>query len=228
MSARDAVAKVKRALRTGDAASWEAAEGMAELRDDYGWTQREIADDTGVAHQTVSRYLACWEQKVGSPGRQLAFSEAMEKVRGRADGADRREIPKTPEKKAALVADLLKDKKVADAPVVRKVQERHADRRLREAVKQSNRDAGIPTRTDSDRDARRSSTVVNHSYWFKLLTDINITTRGLNDATGELDRTGLPKKGSGEIIKAARTLARAAERFAEAARAAGIGEAAAR
>ncbi len=222
MSARNAVAKVKRALKAGDAAQWEAAEGIAELADDYGWTQQEIAEEVGCNRSTVSRHLQVWRAASDIRPRP-SFSDEMAKVR--TDNANRTLVPSVPEARAKFVAELLKDKKVADAPVVQKVQEKHADRRHRERERAWNREQKIPTRTEESRERRLHSNVENQFYWRTMLVKVEDAIRAMNDASNELDRTGLPRAGSGEIIRKVRTLARAADRFTEAASTTGIGSA---
>jgi predicted transcriptional regulator len=220
-SRTDLYAKARRALERGDAASWEAAEAMAELAD-IGETQRAISDELGCSQSTVRRYLAIWRESSGLK-KKPSFAEAMAELR--PDNLGRTVVPKTPERRAELVAELLKDKTVADAPAVRQVQERHADRRLKAEAATFNREHGMPTRTETDRDNRRLSVVQNDALWVRLLSDITATSRTLSEATGEVERTGLPRSGSGEIIRKARALARAVERFEQAATSAGIGQA---
>lgn len=220
----DLYVRARRALRTGEAAQWEAAECMAELYE-LGDTQREIAAQVGCSYRTVSRYLAVWENS-GSDGpkQRPSFAEAMAEVR--TDAGKPRAVPQTPEKKAELVAKLLKDKAVADAPAVRKVQERHAERRVRAEAAAFNREHGVSTRTQTEREGRRLSVVQNDHAWVKWLADINAAIRSVSEATSEVERTGLPRSGSGEVIKRARALGRAVERFEDAATEAGIGRAA--
>jgi hypothetical protein len=215
----DLYARARILLKRSEADRWELAECMTQLYE-LGESQRAIAEQLGCAYATVNTYLRLFNDHAGSKKRP-SFGEALGQVRDYA--AER--IPKTPEARAALVANLLKDKAVADAPVVRKVEERHADRRLRAEVNAFHRENSIPTRTQDQRDDRRVSSVSNSSFWFKMLSDMKVATRSLNEATSELDRTGLPRSGSGEVIKANRALLRAAERFEEAASRAGIGTA---
>jgi len=216
----DLYTTARRALARGYAASWEAAEAMAELVE-RGETQRQIAAQLGCSQRTVSNYVRVFREH-GVLSKKPPFAEAMATIR---NDAERMPVPKTPERKAELVAELLQDKAVADAPAVRKVQQRHADRRLRAEVAAANRDHGIPTRTEEARDRRRLSVVENASVWFLALDAVQRATRALNDMTGEIERTGLPRKGSGETIRAVRALIRAAQRFEEAATSAGIGQA---
>jgi hypothetical protein len=143
----------------------------------------------------------------------------------RTDNAERVAVPKNPERRAELVAELLKDKAVADAPAVRKVQERHADRRLRAEVAAANRRHGIPSRTEADRDTRRQSPLSNDFFWRGLLGELQRLRAKMTEAAGEIDRTGLPRSGSGEIIRTTRALRRDLERFEELAARAGIGQA---
>jgi len=216
----DLYATARRALERGDAASWEAAEAMAELVD-RGETQRQIAAQLGCSHITVGRYVAIWRGSLGTKKRPQ-FSEAMAEVRGdRTNEA----IPKTPERRAELVAELLKDKEVADAPAVRKVQERHADRRIRAEAAAFREEHDIPTRTETERDNRRQSPLSNDFFWHGLLGELQRLRTKMAEAAGEIDRTGLPRSGSGEIIRTARALRRDLEQFEQRAGEAGIGRA---
>jgi len=217
----DLYTTARRAFERGDAASWEAAEAMAELAN-RGQTQRQIAERVGCSQPIVS-----WSIRavVDNPviNNRPPFQEAVAAIRGERNHGTR--VPKAPEKRAELAAELLKDKAVADAPQVRQVQERHADRRLRAEAAAANRAAGIPTRTEEAREDRRTSTLENKIFWRDVVAKMQNATRALNEAATELERSGLPRSGSGEIIRAARTLARAAERLAENAAEAGIGRA---
>lgn len=214
-------ARARRALATGEAAQWEAAEAMAEL-EKLGESQRRIAEKLGCSTMTVSRYLGVIRVSSGYKNRPT-FSEAMAKIR--PEGSGQVTIPKAPEARAELVAELLKDKAVADAPVVRKVEDRHADRRLRAETAAWNREHDNPTRTETDRDRRLRSVVVHRDFWTDLLIAMQVATRRLTDATGEVQRSGMPKGQSGEIIRAARNLTKAADRFETAITDAGIGQA---
>jgi hypothetical protein len=217
----DLYTTARRALERGDAAAWEAAEAMAELVD-RGETQRQIAAQLGCSDTTVARYVAVFRASVGSK-KKPTFTEAMAMVR--PDNAEQVRVPKTPERRAELVAELLKDKEVADAPAVRKVQERHADRRIRAEAAAFNREHDIPTRTERDHDDRRQSVVSNSLFWTRWLAEVQRATRLISDGIGEIERTGLPRQGSGEAIRAARTLGRAVQRFEDTATSAGIGQA---
>jgi ParB-like chromosome segregation protein Spo0J len=55
------------------------------------------------------------------------------------------------------------------------------------------------------------------SFWRRFQADMAMTARKIREATGEIGRTGLPRSGSGEIIKKARALVSAIERFEQAA-----------
>jgi hypothetical protein len=216
----DLYARAKKALGREDEARWEAAEAITQLYE-LGETQRQIADRLGCSSFTVNTYLAVFRDCQDNKKRP-SFTEAMAQVRGPRQQV---EIPKSPEKRAALVADLLKEKAVADAPAVRKVTEQHADRRIRADAAAFNKEHGVATRTEGDRDKRRLSVVNNSSFWFRILGDIQHATRTLGEATGEVERTGLPRSGSGEMVRATRALIRAAQRFEQAATDAGIGQA---
>jgi hypothetical protein len=218
MSRRDLIARGRRALQRGDAAAWEAAEVMAELYD-LGDTQRVIAEELGCSPMTVSNYVAVWHEH-DVYKKKPSFSDALKAVRGGWGNE-----PKTADGRAQLAAKLLKDKAVADAPVVRKVEERHAERRHRADMAEWNRERGVPTRTNAERDKRRLSVVMNDSFWFRTLTSVKQAKKALTDAIGELDRTGIPQARSGELIRDVRALARAAERFEEAANSTGVGKA---
>jgi hypothetical protein len=221
--------KASAALKRGDAAQWEAAEAMADLYA-LGESQRQIGERLERNQSTVSIYLKIWHKY--DPARHdqkppPSFSEALGELRDySAEWAQRKSsIPKTPEKRAELVADLLKDKAVADAPVVREVEERHAGRRLKAEAASFNREHGIPTRAQTERDDRRLSVLQGDTFWARVAQELTSATRAVNEATGEVERTGLPRSRSGDLIKQARALARAVERFEQAATAAGIGQA---
>jgi hypothetical protein len=217
----DLYATARRAFERGEAAQWEAAEAMADLAD-LGETQREIAAKVGCSQGTVSWYVRAFRDYPVITNRPR-FEEAIAALRGDRNEGSR--VPKTSEKRAELVADLLKDKAVADAPVVRKVQERHADRRLRAEAAAFNREHNVPTRTEAARDDRRVSTLANKSFWTNWLAEVQRATRLITEGIGEIERTGLPRSGSGEAVRAARALARVAQRFEDAATSAGIGKA---
>jgi hypothetical protein len=100
----DLYARARRALADGDAASWEAARAMTELSD-MGQSQRQIADGVGCSQQTVSNYVRVYRYHVRSKSLP-AFREAMLEVRGGTWG---NELPKAPEKRAAIAAELLSE-----------------------------------------------------------------------------------------------------------------------
>ena len=213
-------AKARRALADGDAASWAAADAMRELYD-MGETQTAIAAQLGCSQSVVSEYIrTATSYEVGKKKRP-PFTEAQRAIRG-GWGND---VPKSPEKRAALAAELLKDKHVSDNPIVRKVEDRNENRRLKQEAAEWNREHGIRTRTQRKHDLRAEYVTINRSFWRGLLADARNLTRVLNDGVGELERTGMPNGEAGEIIKAARTLAKAADRFAETAAGHGIGKA---
>jgi hypothetical protein len=169
----------------------------------------------------VNRYIAVFLDSGGIKKRP-PFTEVMADVRPGNLGS---RVPKSPEKRAELAADLLKDKRVADAPVVRKQAQRNAERRERAAVAAFNREVGIPTRTAAGREKRRLSMVESKFHWLLVASAVKDATRKLAEATGEVERTGLPVSGSGEIIRETRALIRAAQRFEQAAAEAGVGKA---
>lgn len=204
--------KARRGLAEGDAGYWKAAEAMAALYEE-GETQTAIAGELGCSQRTVSNYVRVWAS-TGVLKRRPSFAEAMATIRN--DG-DTRQVPKTPERRAELAAELLKDKTVYEQPVVRKAVDRHTERELRQAAAAARRDAGVPSRTEQTRNRRRLSPVVNRIFWRDLLWAIDKAARLLNESGGELERTGLPEGQSGDIIKAARSLSKAADRFAVAA-----------
>ena len=210
----------RKALATGEASQWQAAEAMAKLLDD-GDSQNTIAKGMGCDQKTVSRYVAVWRQAVGLTPRP-SFSEAMSQVRG-----DRTTeyVPVTPEKRAELVAKLLNDKAIADAPIVREVQARHTDRRLRQEAAEFNAEYDIPTRTETAREGRLVSTAQNDLFWQQTTMTMRGATRAVNDAHSEIERTGLPRSNSGDLIKEARALGRAAKRLEESATEAALGNA---
>lgn len=211
----------RRALQRGESSLWEAAEAMYELAETYGETQRAIAQELGCSHNTVRLYVMVWSGYARNQGKRPSFTDAMREARGGTWGHERQ----TPEAKARVVTKYLKDKEVADAPEVRKVQEQHVDRRLREEVRAANQASGTTTRTTKQRDQRRQSNVINAAFWFKCKSDLGIALRAVQEARTELARTGLPNRDAGQIIKSARALARACEQFVEDARDTGIGSA---
>jgi hypothetical protein len=213
--------KGRAALAKADASGWEAADAMAELQR-LGQSQREIAQGMGCSQATVSRYLGAvsliqTESKIRPP-----FHEARLEAMGGAWGVQPR-IPVAPEKRAALAADLLKDKAVADAPQVRKIQERHTDRRFKEQARVFNREHHIQTQAEKRNEIRRTSQTIIRNNWGSFGLNVRTMARGLGDFTGELERTGLPAEDSGEIIRAVRALGRACDRFVQAATEAAIG-----
>ena len=203
--------QARHGLAVGDAGNWIAAEAMSALADE-GETQTSIAAELGCSQTTVSIYVRAWVYYRGNKERP-SFTEASATFRSQQQP----HIPKTPEKRALLAAELLKDKQVYEQPEVRKAVDRHVDRELRQAAAAANRDSGAPTRTEQTRDRRRLSVMVNRTFWRDLLWAIDKASGLLNEAAGELERTGLPEGQSGEIIRAARNLSKAAERFGEAA-----------
>lgn len=216
----DLYTTARRAFARGEAASWEAAEAMAELVE-RGETQQQIAKRLGCHQSTVARYVAVVRYANGITNRPT-FTEAMAQVR---DTSQQVYLPKAPERRAELVAKLLKDKAVADAPAVRKVEQAHADRRLRAETAAFNRNHGIPTRNAHERETRRLSVVTNDAFWVRTMAAVQQATRALNEAVSELDRTGLPSAGSGQLVRATRALSRAAERFEQSCTTAGVGRA---
>lgn len=200
--------KARRGLTEGDAGYWKAAEAMAQLVDN-GQTLRAIAAELGCSHMQVSFYTKVWSVNRGLRHKP-PFSEAMALIRGDRNEGTR--IPKAPEKRAELAAELLKDKKVYEQPVVRKQVDRHVDRELRQAVAAANRAANVPTRTQQER-GRRQTETMNRTFWRDLLYAIERADRAGAEAVGELARTGLPAAQSGEIIKAARHLSKTMERL---------------
>jgi hypothetical protein len=223
MNKRSLYAEARKCLKSVESELWRAAEIMADLQE-AGDSLREIGAELGCSQETVRRYVEVWNRRVLSPrGDRPEFSKAMAAVRDRPPG--RREVPQTPDRRAALAADLLKDKAVYDTPTVQKVVDRHVDRRLRQAAAEWNREKGIPTRTETAHNRRRQSVVFNRSFWNDVLWAMEKATRLLNEAGGELGRTGMPQDKSGAIIKAARALSKAADRFADRAATKAVGRA---
>jgi hypothetical protein len=216
-------AQARRAWATGETALWEVAEAMAELTA-LGQSQRVIADKLGCSQMTVKRYLAVISESARFTIRP-PFAEAYTLANPSNAPGHHPAIPKAPEKRAELVAELLKDKAVADTPVVREAQDRVANRQLKEKAAVFNREHDIPTRTTKERARRLTSLEEKQFFWRNVLGDINFAIGKLGEATSEVERTGLPRRDSGEIIRRARALARAAERFEQAATSAAIGEA---
>jgi predicted transcriptional regulator len=219
----DLYARARRALATGESSLWEAAEAMAELAA-LGQSQRRIADQLGCSQKTVGRYLAVIRESARLSIRP-PFAEAYTLANPDNSTGAFVKVPKAPEKRAELVAELLKDKTVADAPIIREAQQRIARRQMKEEAATFNREHDIKTRTEKERARRLTSVEEKQFFWRILLGDINEAIRKLGEATSEVERTGLPRKDSGEIIRKARALARAAERFEQAATSAGIGQA---
>lgn len=211
--------KARRGLAEGDAGYWKAAEAMAALADD-GETQRAIGRELDCSESTVRNYLKVWGAYCSTHPRP-SFSEAMIAVRG---AQQQPHIPRTPERRAALAAELLKDKTVYEQPVVRKAVDRHVDRELRQAAAAFNREHKIPTRTERNREQRRLSVVVNRMFWRDLLFELGKLNRMLGEANGEFERTGLPEGQAGDIIRAVRNLSKAADRFATTATARAVGK----
>lgn len=213
--------QARRGLAEGDAGYWKAAEAMAALQD-QGEPQRAIAAELGCSKSLVGYYLQVWAVHRGGQPRP-AFSEAMAAIRDRS--GDERTIPKTPERRAELAAELLKDKAIFEQPVVRKEVRRHVDREIRQAAREWNQDHDIPTRTEEARDKRRLYPVMNRVFWRDLLWALEKAAKLLNDAAGELERTGLPEEHAGAVIKAARSVGAAADRFGKTATARAVGSA---
>jgi len=217
-SRRDLYATARRAFARGESAQWEAAEAMAELVE-MGDTQREIAEQVGCSVATVHRYLAVI--RVSRGNRKKSFAEVYTEVRG----PHAPEVPRAPEARAKLAADLLKDKHVADAPEVRKVQERNAERRARAFATSERKADGTPSRNEKERAFRRRSEWTNEQFWWNYLSELKRMAKMVGEANGEYDRTGMPNKHAGDIIKAQRALLRALERVDEKAQTTGVGKA---
>jgi transcriptional regulator with XRE-family HTH domain len=209
----DLYAKGRAALARSEASQYEAVCAMAELVR-LGQSQREIAAGLGCSQKTVSRYLSAFSESRDSEIPEAAFAERLAAVYKEARQPT---VPDAPDQKAALAARLLEDKAVADAPQVRKVQERHTDRRFKEQARVFNRDHGIPTATDKRNEGRRTSVIINVANWFTFRHHVKTMARELGDFTGELERTGLPSEDSGDTIRAVRALGRACDRFVQAA-----------
>jgi hypothetical protein len=218
----DLYEKAFAAFKRGDAAQWEAADAMAELYA-LGEPQRAIAKKLGCGQATVTRYIATVRDSPRITNRP-PFSEAYARANPSNAPGHHATVPKTPEAKAQLVADLLKDKAVADAPIVQQVQKANTTRQLRAEVADFNKAHGIPTRTTTDREERRTSTLSNDMFWHQLESDIGIATTRLNEAARQVEATGLPRSAGGGLIRKARALVKAAERFEEAATNAGVGQ----
>lgn len=227
--ARAAYARV----RDGEAAKWELAELMDELYS-RGQVQDAIAREIGCSVMTVSNYLAVMrsapEGTLQSPvENRPPFGEVMHQVRPWTDAARVRRgrlVPKEPAAKAKFVADLLKDKDIADSPAVRKVEERHTERRIRQEMSEFRKDHGISARTEPVREeVRRQSVTQNQQFWLQTIATMQTATRAVLEAVGELERTGMPRVVSGDMIREARTLAGAAGRLEERAQAAALGNA---
>jgi hypothetical protein len=133
-------------------------------------------------------------------------------------------IRKTPEKRAELAADLLKDKAVADSPVVKKAVDRAVDRRIKQRAKEWNKEQGIPTRTQQNRDSRRQSVAVNKSFWRDYRYELQRFVRLTSEARTELERTGLPSVHAGDILKDAQRAERQITDFRKIATARAVGE----
>jgi predicted transcriptional regulator len=209
--------KARAGLAQGDAGNWGAAEAMAQLAE-AGESQVKIAAALKVSRGTVQNYLKVWGCYVRSTPRP-SFSEALGQIRDYSkEWEDRKDpIPKTQERRAELAVELIKDKAIFEEPAVRKEVRRHVDREIRQAAKEWNREHGIPTRTEKTRDGRRLSPVINRIFWRDLLWALEKAAKLLGEAVGELERTGLPEEHAGAVIKAARSLSGAADRFSAAA-----------
>ena len=217
--------QAQRGLAEGDAGYWKAAEAMAQLAE-AGQSYRQIAEKLKLSKSTVERYLQVWNAVPVRGQPQLSFTEALGQIRDYGKEWENRKdpIPKAPEKRAELAAELIKDKAVYEQPVVREQVKRHSERQLRQAAAEWNRDHGIPTRTEAARDKRRISVVVNRIFWRDLLWALQGAAKLLGEAIGELERTGLPAEHAGAVIKAAKSIEGAAERFRKMATARAVGE----
>ena len=218
MNTEELYEKADLALKRGEVASWEAAEAMAALAD-QGETQRQIAKRLGRSVSTVNRYIQLFRVSHGNT-EKLSFTEAMAAVRTDTTIS----VPRAPEQKAELAAKLLKDKEVADAPAVREIQQRHAERRRKEDLRAWDREHGIPTRTEREQEQRRLSVVANNSFWHTAIANMHATSHSLREATRQIDRTGLPNQLTGEMLKTGNAMVRDWERFKEKATHAGIGD----
>lgn len=211
--------KARRGLAEGDAGYWKAAEAMAELSDE-GESQRAIGARLGCSKDTVRFYLAVWAGYRGRHPRP-AFAEAMAEVRG---PREHRPLPKAPERRAEIAAELIKDKVIYQTPAVQKAIDKQVNRELRQRATEFRKAAGQPSHTEQTQTRRRVSVLENRFYWRNLLSTIESMTRSLNEATAELERTGMPKAEGGDILRAARKLVRAAEKFTAATSSTAVGK----
>lgn len=212
--------QARKGLAQGSTGNWAAAEAMAKLAE-QGQSQRVIAAELKCSQETVRTYIRIWNDHARSQVKPT-FSEALGQVRDysaewAARKAKAQAVPTAPEERAALAAELLKDKDVYEAPAVKQAVDRQVDRQLKQAVAEWNRETGKPTRTEETHDRRRRSVLVNRVFWRDFLYDLQKLNRLLNEATAELDRTGLPDGQAGDIIKAARNVRKAADQFTAAA-----------
>jgi hypothetical protein len=103
---------------------------------------------------------------------------------------------------------------VLEQPAVQRAVTREADRQTRQRIEQMDQ---APSRTERAREQRRTSVTVKKMFWTDLYVALTHAARLLNDATSELDRTGMPAGRSGDILKASRVVEKAAKRFSAAA-----------
>ena len=80
-TAKQLVARAKKALATGDSSSWEAADCYAELRKEHGWTVRRIAEECGDNKTSVANFIRCVDACPAS-GTRPKFWEVYKKIPG--------------------------------------------------------------------------------------------------------------------------------------------------
>jgi hypothetical protein len=74
------VATVRQSLAAADQNHWQAANAMAALRDDHGWSLRQIAEAVGCGKTTVDRHLT-WLRlcEESDPDSLPSFTEARKR-----------------------------------------------------------------------------------------------------------------------------------------------------
>jgi hypothetical protein len=204
--ARQALAEADRNDAAAEAARWRAAKAMSELYD-MGDTMRDIGAELGVAHNTVSRYIRVWEDygtpQLPGPGgtKKVSFSNALLGVRGPSGQGH---TPITTAKRAEIAAELLGNVHVRQSKTVREVLRKHSAEDFTAEVRATTAPkfhSGTPPQ------------VTNATLYREVLYDMQFSDRKLKEAMREIRKTGLPNKHSGDLIRAARTLAATCEQF---------------
>jgi hypothetical protein len=183
-----------------NAARWRAADDMSQLYD-LGETQRAIAATLGVGVNTVSLYLQVYDQykPVLARGQVTDFGQCLKEVRG-GWGHE----PITPEKKAERAVNYLSEREVWKDPDVQKVLHTQVRRDIQEQARQPR-----------PKDTKTPYLIVTGTYWESALVKIGECVNLLREATREMDRSGIPSRRGGDLVRQSRALAAAAKMFEE-------------